>query len=109
MAYRPLYLPLNRQRQRVLSSSSTSVRLPIRLLQIVSRNKNIEPPNEDELSFNIGDGSAETNAIDLLTQELREEISQGMVNITRTESRESMFHSRSGRDYLKVGNESRGI
>ena len=52
----------------------------------IEEQKTDEPPNEDELSFNIGDGSAETNAIDLLTQELREEISQGMVNITRTES-----------------------
>ena len=52
----------------------------------IEEQKTDEPPNDDELSFNIGDGSAETNAIDLLTQELREEISQGMVNITRTES-----------------------
>jgi len=52
----------------------------------IEEQKTDEPPNEDELSFNIGDGSADTNAIDLLTQELREEISQGMVNITRTES-----------------------
>ena len=44
----------------------------------IEEQKTDEPPNEDELSFNIGDGSAETNAIDLLTQELREEISQDL-------------------------------
>ena len=63
----------------------------------IEEQKTDEPPNEDELSFNIGDGSAETNAIDLLTQELREEISQGMVNITRTESGiDVSFSSRQG-------------
>jgi chemotaxis protein MotB len=63
----------------------------------IEEQKTNEPPNEDELSFNIGDGSAETNAIDLLTQELREEISQGMVNITRTESGiDVSFSSRQG-------------
>ncbi len=31
----------------------------------IEEQKTDEPPNEDELSFNIGDGSAETNAIDL--------------------------------------------
>ncbi|MEL0324051.1 MAG: flagellar motor protein MotB [Rhodospirillales bacterium] len=63
----------------------------------IEEQKTDEPPNEDELSFNIGDGSAETNAIDLLTQELREEISQGMVNITRTESGiDVSFPSRQG-------------
>lgn len=51
----------------------------------IEEQKTDEEPNDDELSFNIGDGSAETNALDQLTQELREEISQGMINISQTE------------------------
>ena len=104
MAYRPLW-PLNRQRQRLLSSSSTSVRLPSDCFKSY-REKTDEPPNEDELSFNIGDGSAETNAIDLLSRITKK--FQGMVNITRTESGIDVSFQ-SGRDYLKVGNESREI
>jgi len=51
----------------------------------IEEQKTDEEPNDDELSFNIGDGSADTNALDQLTQELREEISQGMINISQTE------------------------
>ncbi|MBM89110.1 MAG: flagellar motor protein MotB [Gammaproteobacteria bacterium] len=52
----------------------------------IEEQKTDEEQDEEELSFDIGDGSSETNALDMLTQELRQEISQGMVEINQTEA-----------------------